>query len=125
AHAANKAEAKTLCIFDVVGSQGDVFNLMKSYQLEAMKAGVLFHMRAFQDEIKAVEAFRKGQCDLAGISDISVREFNAFTGSVSAIGAVPHYGDLKILMYSLADRRMAAKLSNDSFQILGVAPLGG
>ena len=125
AHATEQPQQHTLCIFDVVGSQGDSFNLMKSYQLEAMKAGVNFRMRAYKDEAKAIEAFRAGRCSVMGIADIRVREFNRFTGSISAIGAVPYYSDLKILMHSLADRRTASKLENERYQILGVVPLGG
>lgn len=121
---AQAATPNTLCVFDVAGSVGEVFNLMKTYQLELMKAGTLLQMRAFPDEAEAVREFKNGQCKIAAIADISAREFNRFTGSISAIGAVPHYSDLKILMYSLADRRMSRHLKNDQYQILGVLPLG-
>ncbi|MDX5299154.1 MAG: DUF6091 family protein [Gammaproteobacteria bacterium] len=118
-------DTRSLCIFDIIGSQGDAFALMKQYQVEALKAGVSFQLRAYQDEHRAVEDFRAGQCDVVGITDIPAREFNSFSGSISAIGAVPLYHDLKILMNSLADRRVASRMGNADYQVLGVVPLGG
>ncbi|MFE8071747.1 DUF6091 family protein [Marinobacteraceae bacterium S3BR75-40.1] len=115
---------KTFCVFDVVGRYGDVFNLFKDYRIKALRAGVALDMKAYREELDAIAAFRRGECDLVSLSDVGVRQFNRFTGSVSAIGAVPHYGDLKVLTYTLANRRLSPLLQNDEYEVLGVLPLG-
>ena len=116
--------ARTLCVFDVVGAYGDSFNMMKSYRLEAMKAGVMLEMKAYRDEPRLIRDFKAGKCDIAGLTDLGVREFNHFTGSISAIGAIPRYEDLQVVMHILASPRLARKLNNGTYSILGVVPLG-
>jgi hypothetical protein len=55
------AEKKTLCVWDIVGAQGDVFNMMKDYKLAAAKMGVTFDLKPYTDEKIAAEDFKAGQ----------------------------------------------------------------
>lgn len=115
---------RTLCVFDVAGSQGEITAMMKNYALEALNAGVSLRLRAYPDEAEVIRLFKAGECQMAAISDIRAREFNPFAGSVSAIGAMADYGDLRILMAALADPRMARRLDGAEYQVLGVLPIG-
>lgn len=117
-------ERKDFCAFDVAGANGFVYKTLEIYRREAVGAGVQLHMRPFTDEEEVIEAFHNGECDLIAVTDIGVRQFNDFTSSISAIGAVPRYEDLKVLMYILASPRVARHLETESHQILGVIPMG-
>lgn len=119
------AAPKTFCVWDVVGAAGDFFNLMKTYQLEALNAGQQIELKAYRDELRVVEDFRAGRCDMIAVTDLQARRFNRFTGSVSAIGAVPYYDDLKIVMHILASRRAVRRLDDGEFKIMGMVPQGG
>ncbi|GAA3557788.1 MAG: DUF6091 family protein [Pseudomonadales bacterium] len=118
------AERKEFCVFDVAGANGFVYKTLEIYKRQAVAKGVQLHMRPYNNEQKAVEDFEAGDCDLVAVTDMGVRRYNDFTGSISAIGAVPRYEDLKVLMYILASPRVADHLETEAYQILGVAPMG-
>ncbi|MDX1754804.1 MAG: putative solute-binding protein [Marinobacter sp.] len=124
ATASSAIERKEFCVFDVAGASGFVYKTLETYRREAMSAGVQFSMRPFTNEEEVIAAFNEGECDLIAVTDIGVRQFNDFTSAISAIGAIPRYEDLKVLMYILASPRVAHHLENDAHQVLGVIPMG-
>ncbi len=119
------AQAKQLfCVFDLVGTQGDVYALMKDYQLASKQWGADIELKAYTDERVLAEDFKAGKCDGASITGIRGRQFNSFTGSIDAIGALP---DMKLavkVMQTLADPRFASDMVNGSYEIAGVVPVG-
>lgn len=117
-------ERKQFCVFDVAGANGFVYQLLRDYQRGAVSAGTSLVMQPYTDEDLAIRDFREGQCDLVALTDMGVRHFNDFTGSISAIGAVPYYEDLRVLLHGLASPRIARHLSQDGYEVLGVAPMG-
>ena len=62
---AGQASAKNLiCVWDVAGKSGDVYNAAIDYGLAMQKAaGVEIDLKSYVDERVAVEDFRTGQCD--------------------------------------------------------------
>ena len=62
--AAGAAEAKqVMCVFDLVGKNGDVYALMKDYQLAAKNWGADIELRVGQNEAVIAEDFKAGKCD--------------------------------------------------------------
>ncbi|MGM0767343.1 MAG: putative solute-binding protein [Pseudomonadota bacterium] len=118
------AEQKQFCVFDVAGAGGFVYKTLQEYQRKMVKSGVKLAMTPYTDEDQAVADFRAGQCDIVALTDMGVRHFNDFTGSISAIGAVPYYEDLRVLMHILSSPRVNGHLAQDGHEILGVAPMG-
>jgi len=52
------AHAKqTLCVFDLLGTGGDVYAMMKDYRLEATKWGADIELKSYTDERIAAEDF--------------------------------------------------------------------
>ncbi|SDC77371.1 hypothetical protein SAMN05421749_1149 [Acinetobacter marinus] len=79
----NTAHAKlTFCVFDLVGTQGDVYALMKDYQLASKQWGANIELKAYTDERVLTEDFKAGKCDGASITGMRGRQFNSFTGSI-------------------------------------------
>ena len=84
------AQAKqVMCVFDLVGKNGDVFTLMKDYQLAAQNWGADIELRVGQNESVIAEDFKAGKCDAISVTGMRGRQFNDFTGSLDAIGAIP------------------------------------
>ncbi|MDC0662026.1 putative solute-binding protein [Marinobacter sp. SS21] len=121
---ASALERKQFCVFDIGGASGFVYKTLENYRREVAGEGVQLSMRPFTDEEAVIAEFNEGNCDLIAVTDIGVRRFNDFTSSISAIGAIPRYEDLKVLMHILASPRVAEHLENESHQILGVVPMG-
>jgi len=117
-------DPKAFCVFDVAGASGFVYQLLREYQRSALQNRVLLNMQPYTDEDAAVRDFREGRCDLVAVTDMGARNFNDFTGSISAIGAIPYYEDLRVLLYGLSRPRLEPYLTQNGYQMLGVAPMG-
>lgn len=119
------AEAKqTICVFDFVGKNGDVYALMKDYQLAAKNWGADIELKVNQNEAVIAEDFKAGKCDGISVSGMRRRQFNSFTGSLDAIGAIP---DLKLavkVMQGLASQTFSKYMVNGRYEVVGVIPVG-
>lgn len=118
------SERKEFCVFDVAGAGGFVYRTLQEYQRKAVDSGVSLAMIPYTDEDEAVADFKAGTCDIVAVTDMGVRHFNSFTGSISAIGAVPYYEDLRVLMHILSSPRVDEHMSQNGYQVIGVAPMG-
>jgi hypothetical protein len=67
------AGKQTLCVWDIVGAQGDVFNMMKDYKLAAAKWGATLDLKPYTDEKIAAEDFKAGQCDAVVMTGLRAR----------------------------------------------------
>lgn len=115
---------QVICVFDLVGKSGDVFALMKDYQLAAKNWGADIELRVGQNEAVIAEDFKAGKCDGISVTGMRGRQFNHFTGSLDAIGAIP---DLKLavkVMQGLASPTFAKHMVNGKYEVVGVIPVG-
>ncbi|MBC7192086.1 putative solute-binding protein [Marinobacter sp.] len=117
-------QSKVFCVFDPGGANGPIYRMMEDYRSKAISSGIRLDMRPYPDEDKLVEDYVAGTCDLAGVTDMGARKFNRFTGSISAIGALPYYEDLRVLMYILASGRVDEYLEEGDHVFMGAAPMG-
>ncbi|MBK8326793.1 MAG: hypothetical protein IPL02_07130 [Moraxellaceae bacterium] len=53
------------------------------------------------------------------------RQFNLFMGSIEAVGGVTTYEQLRLLLRTLLDPKIAPLTITEPYQILGVLPVGG
>lgn len=118
------AQTVKMCVFDVIGANGDMFNMVKDYALEMKSHGVDFDLKPYTDEGVAVGDFNAGQCDAVAATDLRTRPFNRFTGTVSAVGALPTYDDLETLLATLAQPKAASLMKQDDYEVLGIVPAG-
>ncbi|MFE8070175.1 DUF6091 family protein [Marinobacteraceae bacterium S3BR75-40.1] len=115
---------RSFCVFDPVGANGPLFNVMKSAKTEAMKWGVDLEMRAYTDEKIAAEEFKAGQCDSVLLTGTRAREFNNFTGSLEAIGAIPGEKEMRMVLQTLNQPKAADLLTNGKYEVAGILPAG-
>ena len=121
---AHALEKRKFCVFDIIGANGDIYNIMKDYKTAAVAWGVDVELKPFTDEKIAAEDLKAGQCDAAVLTGIRGRQFNSFTGSMDSIGAIPSMEHMEVVLKVLAHPQTADKLSQGSYQIMGVAPAG-
>ena len=123
--AATTIQAKqVMCVFDLVGKNGDVYTLMKDYQLAAKNWGADIELKVNQNEAVIAEDFKAGKCDAVSITGMRGRQFNNFTGSLDAIGAIPDVNLAVKIMQGLSTPTFAKYMKNGQYEIVGVIPVG-
>tara|TARA_Y100001972_G_C7657751_1_gene331376 strand:+ start:1757 stop:2791 length:1035 start_codon:yes stop_codon:yes gene_type:complete len=120
------AQERSICVFDIIGTAGDQYNIMRDYATAASAQGYKINLKAYTDESIAAEDLKAGQCDAAVLTGIRGRQFNNYTGSLDSIGAVPNYDALRtvIQVISSGNERIEPNLKQGAFEVLGVGPMG-
>ncbi len=121
---ATSAQAQTMCVFDLLGAQGDNYSMMKDYALAAKGWGADITLKAYTDERVASEDFKAGQCDAVALTGIRARQFNSFTGSIDAIGGLPSNAAAKLIISLMANPKLAPDMISQGYEIAGVTTLG-
>lgn len=120
----NAQAAQTLCVFDLLGTAGDMYALMKDYSLASKGWGADVQLKPYTDERVAAEDFKAGKCDGVSITGMRGRQFNSFTGSLDAIGAIPSTAIAQSVMQLMASPKLAPSMVNGAYEVVGVVPLG-
>lgn len=115
---------RSFCVFDPVGANGPLFAITKTFQPVAMKEGIKLDLRAYTDEKVAAEDFKAGQCDAVLLTGTRAREFNKFTGSLEAMGAVPGEEEMRLLYNTLSQAKARPFLVDGPYEVAGVFPGG-
>lgn len=115
---------RSFCVFDPVGANGPLFAITKTFQPEAMKQGIKLNLRAYTDEKVAAEDFKAGQCDAVLLTGTRAREFNKFTGTLEAMGAVPGEEEMRLLYNTLSQPKARSFMIDGSYEVAGVLPAG-
>ncbi|TGN38899.1 hypothetical protein E5Q11_14305 [Marinobacter confluentis] len=124
AHSQQEMLDRSFCVFDPVGANGPLFAIAKTFKPVAMKQGINFDLRAYTDEKVAAEDFKAGQCDGVLLTGTRAREFNKFTGSLEAIGAVPGEEEMRLLYNTLSQPKARSFMIDGAYEVAGVLPAG-
>lgn len=116
--------ALSMCVFDIAGRDGIVVKEMQMFQLEAFRWNVELSFQVYQDDLAASESFKNGHCDILNLPGFRVREFNSFTGSLNAIGALPSYQHLGVVIKSLSSPKAAKLMRAGDYEVIGIGPIG-
>jgi hypothetical protein len=115
---------RVICIWDLVGRNGPIFGAAMEARAQALEFGVELEMVPYTNEGVMVEEFKAGRCDAALMSGLRARQFNKFTGSIDAIGAVPDRDHLHTLFQVATHPRSAGRMVRGDYVVLGVFPAG-
>ncbi|PAV24811.1 TRAP-type C4-dicarboxylate transport system substrate-binding protein [Tamilnaduibacter salinus] len=115
---------RSLCVFDPVGANGPLFSITKSFKPVALKEGVKLDLRAYTDEKVAAEDFKAGQCDAVLLTGTRARQFNRFTGSLEALGAIPGEKEMRLLFNTLSQPKARPLLTTEKYEVAGIFPGG-
>lgn len=124
--AAASLPQRSLCVFDIVGASGDVYNMMRDYRTAAVEMGVNFELRVFTDENIAFQELTGNQCDAAAITGLRGRKLNSYTGSLDSIGSIPDYDVMEMVIQVLSSEnpQITPKLRSGPYEVAGIAPMG-
>ena len=118
------AEKKSLCVFDLLGANGPIYAQMKDYKIAAMNWGADLQLKPYISEVKAAADFKAGLCDAVSFTGIQSRQFNPFTGSLDAMGALPSYAHLKTAISTISSEQAAKFMINKPYEVVGIIPIG-
>lgn len=123
-NSSTQAETKSLCVFDLLGANGPIYAQMKDYKVAALNWGVDFRLKPYINEKQAAIDFKSGLCDAVSFTGIQSRQFNLFSGSLDAMGALPSYDHLKIVITTISSEQATSLMINKPYEVAGVIPIG-
>jgi len=118
------AETKSLCVFDLLGANGPIYAQMKDYKIAAIAWGIDFQLRPYINEKQAAVDFKSGFCDAVSFTGIQSRQFNVFSGSLDAMGALPSYEHLKTIVTSISSEQAIPLMIKGEYEVVGIIPMG-
>ncbi len=122
---ASVSHAQNLCVFDPLGTSGDIYSMMKDYALAAKQWGAEINLKPYTDELAASEAFRDGRlCDAVSITGVRTRQFNNFVGSIDSAGGVLDNTTAKMVISLMASPKLAPDMLDHGDEVAGVTTLG-
>ena len=113
-----------MCVWDPIGKAGPAAQIMAEAKIYAFNWGVDLSYVVYSDERIAIDEFKLGRCDAVNLLGFRAREFNTFTGSLGAIGAVPSYEALGVIVKSISSPKAAKFMRKGDYEIIGVGPAG-
>jgi hypothetical protein len=127
--------AQKICVYDLLGTNGDLFSMAKDYVIAAQKHNVSIELKGYTDERVATEDFRTGQCDGVIATAFRTRQFNQVAGAIDSLGATTIVKDGKIdmaasyevvrrIVTTFADAKAAKLMVDGNYEVGGVIPLG-
>lgn len=121
---ANPSKEQVVCIWDLLGEQGDATNLAKDYALAARSWGANIKLKIYTNEGVAADDFKAGQCDGVLMTGLRGRQFNQFTGSIDSVGSIPSYTHMRDVIDLLANPRLAPRMVSGPYEMVGAVPVG-
>jgi Family of unknown function (DUF6091) len=129
--------SQKVCVYDMLGAQGDLFNMAKDYVVAMQRHGVTVELKAYNNEGVATEDFKAGQCDAVVGTAFRTRQFNAAAGAIDTLGATTIVRDGKIDMaasydvvrklvqtYSSASPAVTKLMVEGNYEVGGIVPIG-
>ena len=121
---ASASHAQSICVYDPSGAGGDGYSFIKDYALVAKQWGADLTLKPYIDDAKANSDFKDGKCDALTTMGLRAREFNNFTGSIDAVGAVPDMATAKTIIYLMGNPKLAGDMVSGDSEVAGVAMIG-
>lgn len=123
-HSAHALTPLTMCVFDFVGHDGPIHKRMKEFKIDATRWGVDLSFKVYNDDRVASEEFKNGVCDMLNLPGIRAREYNDFTGSINAVGALPTYEHLGMVLKTLSSKKATKVMRKGDYEVIGISPIG-
>lgn len=116
---------RTFCLWDPLGKSGPVASTADDQKLRSLHYGMELEFTIYQDEQELLKDFKAGDtCDAALVRGHQAIQFNRFSGTIEALGAVKDRKQLQVLVQLMANPRLAQKLTDGEYTVLGVVSVG-
>ena len=135
AMAAPAQAGQKICVYDLLGTSGDLFNMAKDYAVAMQKHGAAIELKGYTDERVASEDFRTGQCDGVIATAFRTRQFNAVAGALDTLGSTTIVRDGKIniadsyevvrkVIQTYSAPQAGKLMVEGNYEVGGIIPLG-
>lgn len=115
---------RSFCSWDPVGAGGPVVSMVREMEPKAIGWGARLQVKVYTDEGIAANDFKAGKCDIVLLTEVAVREFNHFTGTLGAVGAIPSVEELRTLLTTLAQPKAKPLMVEGRYEVAGILPIG-
>lgn len=116
---------RTFCLWDPLGKSGPVASTADDQKLRSLHYGMELEFTIYQDEQELLKDFKAGDtCDAALVRGHQAIQFNRFAGTIEAVGAVKDRKQLQVLVQLMANPKLAPKLTDGEYTVLGVVSVG-
>ncbi|MBK8973333.1 MAG: hypothetical protein IPM37_18980 [Hahellaceae bacterium] len=115
---------RTFCSWDPVGANGPLVTMVNEMKPKALAWGANLDVKAYTDEKIASNDFKAGACDAVLVTEVMAREYNRFTGTLGAVGAIPGEDELRSLLTTLSDPKAKPLMREGKYEIGGIVPIG-
>lgn len=116
---------RTFCLWDPLGKAGPVASTADDQKLRSLHYGMELDFIIYQNEQDLLNDFKEGQkCDAALVRGHQAIQFNRFAGTIEAVGAVKDRKQLQVLVQLMANPKLAPKLTDPEYTVLGVVSVG-
>lgn len=133
--AAPAQAGQKVCVYDLLGTSGDLFNMAKDYTVAMQKQGATIELKGYTDERVASEDFRTGQCDAVIATAFRTRQFNTVAGAIDTLGATTIVRDGKInitdsyevvrkVIQTYSSPQASKLMVEGNYEVGGIIPLG-
>lgn len=119
-----EVDQRSFCVWDPIGTNGPYYSMMKNLQIKASAWGVALQLHSYTDESVAANDFKAGQCDAVALTEIASRSYNAFAGTIGAVGALPTLDELRSILNILSQPNAARLMINGPYEVVGILPVG-
>lgn len=113
-----------LCSVATSGQNENLQQALADLRVAALEWNVEIHPLHYQDSTQAAADFRQGVCDLVNLPGAQAGEFNRFSATLEAVGALPDYEHLQTALRALALEKAAPLLRNGEFEVVSIWPAG-
>lgn len=114
-----------MCVFDPIGKSGPAAQVMRDFKLDSVSWGVEIVDEFFDNEWKAIEKYKSGGCDIVNMLGFRAYEFNTFTGSIHAVGALRNYDEMAVVIKTMSSEGAAKVMRNGDTEVIAIMPAGG
>ena len=118
------AGAQTWCVFDPLGTQGDISRRLQDIRLYALQHKTQLKFDTFKDEKNAIQAFDQNKCSGLVASNFHTYRYNHFMGSTSGIGLISNNRVARMLLQLLTNPNVEKRMLDQNYEVLGMIPIG-
>ena len=112
------------CVLDLMGSNGDIMSIARDYALAAKQWGVTVQLAHYSNVKSAMQDFDQKKCTGLVADNFATKKYNHFMGTIGAVGAIPNYDVAQKVLTALSSPKLAGKLKNKSYEVVGYVPYG-
>lgn len=118
------ATTVNLCVFDIIGANGDTMGIAKDYALAAKNWGVNINPIVYKNVEPLLADFNSNKCDGIVADNYNTRPYNQFMATVGAVGVISDYDIAQSVLFALSSPKLERHMNYKNWEVVGYIPYG-